>query len=294
VALDRSDFNHQVQQQQFGLQPGFWPIILNFATGAPGGTPMQVGQEYEININPCDHIWLPTIYDASIGLNPGQQTPQPTVSGITMIVTGLYGAMNNFFGNSSFSGIDPTIPGNPGALWGMNAVDLWDSSQEGTSGPECIQTATIFSLRFNSQASPWFIWSLSDFLAGGGTFLDQVFHQNGSPVGQGDCMRSISGPISRLWVKLLAPATVQMTAFLPVSQVVLLSSLGYRQQTSGAKQLSWSGNETDVGTLAADGATQSQYSVEGGGYVQTNLSTLERIALEQAGQGNTRPPDGRR
>lgn len=293
MALDRSDFNHQVQQQQFGLQPGFWPIILNFATGAPGGTQMQVGQEYEININPCDNIWLPTIYDPSIGLNPAQQTPQLTVSGITMAATGLYGAMNAFNNNIAFAGIS-LVAGGPGALWGINAYDLWDSSNTNAA---CIQTATIFSLRFNSASAPWFIWTLSDFLGGAASFLPvsgSATRHPWSVVGQGDAMRSISGPVSRLWVKLLAPATVDQTASFPLSQVVLLSSLGYRQQTSGAKQLTWGGSQDLSGDFPSDTATQSQYSISGGGYTQTNLTTVERIQLEQAGQSNVRPPDGRR
>jgi len=265
VGFDKSDFARQIQERQFGLVPGFFPIVINPANGGPGGAPMTIGESYPININPCDHIWLPTFYDASIGLNPAQDPND----GSNPIL--FQGPMNNGWNV------------NVGLPMGMNVFDVFDAAN--SNGP--VQSAVVFALQFNSNNAPWLLWSLSDLLA-------QDNQPNGNPggcgcvVGSGDAMRSISGPISSVNFKLLIPAIVAGEISMLGSQIVLMSSLGYRQETHGGKQVNYASSSIGgVNALypQANGGPSSTF-VSGGGYVQTNVNTLEHIELEKRGFGN--------
>jgi|GEM_PF-5946896 len=305
MAIDKIDFAHQVQQNQAGLPPGFFPIILNPSTGGPGGGAMALGQEYEVAINPCDHIWLPTFYDPSIGLNPAQNFNP---------VAGLY-TLAPFQGPEAFTGAPQTIP-----VAGMNIFDVNDCSSQSTGGGNPtspnVQQAAIFSLRFNSPNAPWLLWSLSNMLnTDGSAVLFSLLGSTptGALVGQGDAMRSITGPVSRLWVKYLRWAIISVydgnaqgwdfpVSSIPASQIVLMSSLGFSQQTVGAQQTAFSFAEIVSGSDGANtvksypqaNAGAGAFAVAGGGYTQTKVSTLDRLELEKRGLGSTRPPDGRR
>jgi len=273
MSLDKNDFARSIQRRQFGLDPGFFPIVISPATGGPGGTQMVVGTSYAININPCDHVWLPTFYDASIGLNPAQ-----------------YNGSSN--GRIPFQGPNASGWNFGTAPIGMNVFDVNDASQYGggavTNVP--VQTAAVFALQFNSPNAPWLLWTLSDLLA-----VDTYAFGSASAggcgcfVGSSDAMRSITGPISSMNFKLLIAAYINGYADLGASQIVLLSSLGYRQQSVGVKQSQYStapinATATDAGVFPQAQGGPSPTSFGGGGYVQTNLNSLEIEEQERRGK----------
>lgn len=229
MSVDTFDMSQQTTRVQHGLQQSFFPIIIDATLIAPG-------TEIEVNINPCDHIWMPTFYDPSLGLNPGQSTQVQ---------------------NMQFLGPDPQSPYTPG----LNVFDVID-----TFDFIALQTATIFSLRFNSPSAPWLLWGLNTMLS---------FASSGIVCGQGDTMRSISGPISRMWFKKLIPASASVSGLTnALDRIVLMSSLGFSQQTVGTQANIVNGNPgTEQGQLWG-------YSVNGGGYQTPQLNTYEQLKLQ--------------
>lgn len=280
MAQDRADFQETAASQlRGGGQPQIAAIIINPLTGGPGGSPMQLGQSYPVNFNPCDGLWLPGIYDASLGLNPQQQQPDGSLP-------------DPYLFGGSYSG-----NGGQAGLWGINAWDLWDQSQAAQGNSGLVQAAAVFALQFNSTSAPWLVWSLSDFLK-----PDVVMPviapapTSGGLVGFGDAMRSVSGPISSMNVKYLQWASAYDVSgqggivSVPASRIVLLSTIGLSQQTLGSKQNAFA----SAGLGAAGTAwpqqtlTPTQYGVGSGGYVQTNINTLERETLRSGGLGTSR------
>jgi len=275
MALDRADFANQVQQQQFGLPPTFWPIVIDPSSGAPGGQQMQLGQDYEIPINPCDAIWLPQMFDPSI-------------------YTGNY----PYFQENYAGILQPALP-ECAVQIGQNVYDVYDAGDSGT----WIQQAPIFSLRFNVPSAPWLLWSLSNIMAN--DVNPSLAGESGCYFGTSDSMRSISGPISRLWVKFLKFAYWQNqpnpapTNDPLGSAVVLLSSLGYRQSTIGVAQRSSASSPVGTNGTTVPGVFPQavtglvNFGYESGGFVQTNVNSLDRAELDLRGHGRTVRPDGK-
>jgi len=127
MSVDTADFAAQTMRLKQGLQPGFFPIVID-------ATKYSIGQEVEVTINPCDHIWLPVFFDPSLGLNPAQ-------------TLGLN--QNSFWGGPNYNRVPG--PGAGGQVVGMNIFDIW--SIVAVTGYR--QAAPIFSLRFNSVNAPW-------------------------------------------------------------------------------------------------------------------------------------------
>jgi hypothetical protein len=250
MSLDRADFAAVTTGAQAGtLTPSFWPIII-----ATIGIALQA--EIEININPCDAIWMPSLYDVSIMRNPAQPPPnlpsgwQPPYYVPDPI---------------QINGLDyPVVGCNPG--------DVYQNGQ-------LIQSAPVFSIRINSPNNPWLLFGMS-------TQLGTAYAAANAPnlvAGAGGCMRSITGPISRLWVKFSKFGTWN-SATLPKdvragivnegnSAIVLMSSLGFAQQTFEVNR-SWDLTEAGVyNTLA-----YSQ-SISSGGYSTPQLNTADRKVL---------------
>lgn len=247
--LDTFDANRQTQRLQHGLQPSFFPIVLDM-------TQLTVGTEVEANINPCDSLWIPTYFDSSLGLNPaqvvnGNNSPLPSV-----ISTGP-----NFNRSAGQS--------HGGGPVGMNIFDVMQN------GGVFFQAATIFSLRFNTVSAPWLLWGLSNLLSAD-------FEQN-FPGGQGDCMRSITGPIARMWYKKVAPALIGGQPTPSADRIVLLSSLGYSQVTAGVV----CGMTDNTGTVTTP-PSQSAYALPSGAYQITTLNSLEQEQLNLPAPGQLR------
>lgn len=250
---DTFDANKVTQRLQHGLQPSFFPIVLDMTAAA-------TGVEYLANITPCDSIWIPTFFDASLGLNPIQtQLGQPLFPP----------SVNQLVSGPNYNRISGGTGGSP---VGMNIFDAF------SVGPAIYhQAATIFSLRFNSVSSPWLLWGLSNLLST--DFGPQTY-----AIGQGDCMRSISGPIARMWYKKIAPAIINGNPNSAADRVVLMSSQGYSQQTAGVV----------CGPLDGSGATppampsQSAYGTVSGGYEITTLNSYDQLRLNLPEPGQLR------
>lgn len=234
--IDKQDFSRIIQEQQGGVAPQMWPIRLHPQSNEALFSPR------EIDINPCDHIWLPTTYDRSYGTNP----VQPALFAMIPPVA-----------------VDPAIAG-------QNLIDTWE-----TATP--FSTAPVFGLRFNSPSNPWLLWTLSSMLPLEAYGPGSV---NLFPFGGSSSMRSISGPISRLWVQWYKFATINGAPTIPASQVTLMSLLGFNQQ-SLEKQYPVAdfGGSITTGQPPVNTAT-----ISGGGYITPQLNTLERLALEATGK----------
>lgn len=246
--IDRSDFASVTQLAQGGGQPSFWPIIIN-TTG------LALQTELEININPCDAIWIPTVYDLSIQQSPGQPPPNlppgwvpPPYQPDTILINGV-----------------------EMAVVGANLADVY---QDGV----LIQSAPVFSIRINSPNNPWLLFGLSTQI---GTTWSSANPPN-LVAGQGGCMRSLTGPIARLWVKFYRFGTWQSPTLPPrvragteasgMSAIVLMSSLGYQQMTIEQVR-TWDQSATNVFTPS--GWSQA---ISSGGYVTPQLNSADRIS----------------
>lgn len=291
MSVDRNDFSKEVMNQKRGASPSFWPIVVSPDGGGFGGGQMDLNVEYEINVNPCDHIWLPTFFDPSIAINPCQS------GGASSRALGNAGTLPfqgpNALALSDGAGGARILPGYPKPVLGMNVFDVWDQAEETQDteiyGGGYAQQAAIFLLKFNSQNAPWLLWTLGDLLSQSATSFQlngyagiNSTSANYAATGQGDSMRSISGPISRMWVKYLqwanycyGGASVAMPVFSPAaSQIVLFSTLGFSELTAGAKYPGGTGGEI---------AFPNTFSLNGGGYVTPQLNTIEQALLEQSG-----------
>jgi len=265
VSLDKVDFARQIQARQFGLEPSLFSITIDPSTGGQGGGEMSLGVSYPVNLLPCDALWLPTNYDPSMGYNPCQVSP-------------------------TNPNPNPILPTEGNGTFGINAYDLWDSNP---ANQVPITYAAIFSLQFNSPNAPWLIWSLSDSAVPDGTLLppSALPAPLGGLVGQGDFMRSISGPISSMNVKFLQWAgaydesSQEAVDSIPASRIVMLASLGFSQVTGGGKAVNFS-SAAIGGQVPAAQNGPTPFSLGSGGYIQTNVNTLEHLILEERGLGN--------
>lgn len=249
MSLDTNDFNKQIRRSQHGLQPSFFPIVLDM-------TAVANGTEFEVNINPCDHIWIPTFYDVTLGQNPVVVFGAPLNAGTAII-------------GPNFNRAPPAPVFGAGSPVGMNIFDVWNGLEGFYQ-----QAATIFALRFNSARSPWLLWGLSNLLS--------TDYTNGQfAFGQGDCMRSISGPIARMWCKKIAPAFIGGVANQLADRVILMSSLGFSQQTAGAVASAVDANTAGQPPI-------SPMSISGGGYQITVLNSLESMELNLPEPGELR------
>jgi hypothetical protein len=252
MSLDTADFAMATAQGQAGSQPAsFWPIVI-----ATTGIALQT--EIEININPCDAIWMPSLYDVSIMRNPAQPPPN--------LPSGW---------DPPFYVPDPiSIGGEDYPVVGCNPGDVYENGN-------LIQAAPVFSIRVNSPNNPWLLFGMS-------TQIGTAYAAANAPnltAGTGGCMRSITGPISRLWVKFSKFGTWNSSS-LPLgvkagidnqgnSAIVLMSSLGFSQQTFEVNR-TWDLTETGAyQTLVWSNAVIS------GGYQTPQLNTADRRALHE-------------
>lgn len=232
MSFDKQNFARTVQEQQGGIAPQMWPILC------PDNGHLVLNQPYEININPCDCIWLPTTYDKSYGVNAGQGSA----------TAGMY--MAN------------------GAFWGQNPVDIFEP---GTGQWRIV--APTFGLRFNSPNNPWLLWGLS-FLLNTTAFGTAPGAHGVGPVGSMMTMRSITGPISRMWIQYYNFASAIGGAPVGMNQIVLMSMLGFNQQS---EELTWSNTDGD-GIYNAPPVPR-QTSIHCGGHRTTDLNTADLQAL---------------
>ena len=250
--IDRRDFASVTTSAQGGGLQSFWPIIIQTS-----GIALQT--EIEININPCDAIWMPTVFDLSISLNPGQPPPH-LPSGIP------FGPF--FVPDSILDTAGDEIP-----VVGANLCDVY---QNGV----LVQSAPVFSIRVNTPNNPWLLFGLSTQIA--------TAYPTANPphlvTGQGGCIRSLTGPISRLWVKFYKFATWDS---LPggnvrsgienvgLSSIVLMSSLGFMQQTIERVQ-TWDNNDPAIGGQLTGAWSQTLSS---GGYQTPQLNSADKAFL---------------
>jgi hypothetical protein len=251
MSIDQVDFAHVTTQAQAGGLQSFWPILITTA-----GIALQT--EFEVNINPCDAIWMPTIFDLSISKNPAQ--PPPNLPPGVLFPPPVY---------VPDSIID--LGGNEIPVVGANLCDVY---QNGV----LVQSAPVFSIRVNSPNNPWLLFGLS-------TQIGTAYASSNLPnlvAGQGGCMRSLTGPISRLWVKFykfgtwetMTPQAVkQGVENVGLSAIVLMSSLGFQQQTIEQGR-SWDATGVDSQSTLAWAQT-----ISSGGYTTPQLNTADRKAL---------------
>jgi len=298
MSVDKLDVASQAQQAQYGTSQSFWPIIIDAMAGGPNGTQMQIGEAYELNINPCDHVWLPTYYDPSLGVNPAQfdprtQTypPNPLNPNQDAIIFGgppqyqTFGIMN----------YSPQI--------GINIFDVYDAYQQ-----TFVQLAPMFSLRFNSPNSPWLLWGLGTNLSfdGAGT-LGGIQNGFSQLIGRGDSMRSITGSISRIWVKLLSYAEVwnnysqtEKSTSPFATRIVLMSTLGFNHQTQTTVQDKYASyfvpeyapDQPVTYTAPQVSAPILSGAFGGGGYVTPQLSSLDNLEASAKGFGTRVTAEG--
>jgi hypothetical protein len=247
VSFDKQNFARTVQEQQGGISPQMWPILC------PDNGHLVVDQPYEISINPCDSIWLPATFDKSYGTNPLQNIS----------------FTNRYFPNPAHAG--------------ANAYDVNESSVNPTppSAPylsPAIVAAPLFALRFNSPNNPWLLWGLGNGFnpASLGYWGTVTAGQTPmTPLGHSTLMRSISGPISRLWITYRAlgacwggPTPVGM------NQIVLLSSLGYSQSS-----LDHSQPVLDPFGIFLAPPPIYDFPLSSGGYRSPDLNSADLLAL---------------
>jgi hypothetical protein len=217
--------------------------------------PASLNTIVEVPISPCDAIWMPATYDKSYGTNPGQS------------ITGANGTIPAY--------ISPTIAG-------ANMVDLYDVFN---ALAYCL--APIFALRFNSPNAPWLLWGLSEFQTISASPVANAY----STRGQGGGMRSISGPISRMWIQYYRWCKQGVSSVsagadnIPASQVVLISSLGITQSTGETKGPPSNENGGGITTIVPTG--NSYRSLGSGGYYTPQLNTLDQLQLGD--RGTTKP-----
>jgi hypothetical protein len=267
--IDRRDFADVTTKAQAGALQSFWPIVIR-----TNNIPLQT--EIEINISPCDALWCPTVYDISCGANIAQ--PYAVASEV----------YSNPPGGSTIPPYfmpDPTIqprvgigPYNYTAAVGANICDVYQDDY-------LVQAAAVFSIRINSPNNPWLLFGLSTMIptryAGGTGYYPEGMY----PAGQGGCMRSITGPISRLWVKFYrfatwyelptteGQSTPPVTADpAGVSNLVLMSSLGFMQQTVERVQT------RDTRLTPPLVAAWSQ-TIASGGYQIPQLNSADKLFL---------------
>lgn len=252
MSVDQSDVSAVVKQNQQAIGQSMWPILLD-----PKVVNYQLNAEAEVTINPCDHIWLPTMIDPAL-------------------------FNNSDFANVIVNGWEPSIYGSGGlallANGGANTFPINDYS--GTAPPVF---APVVALRFNSMNNPYTFWSLGSWpllIGGDGGASGPI-----AGMGAYDSMRSISGVITRMWVKWLAFSNIETSSgagYGTASKLLLMSAMGYNETTVG--QSSQTGNlGADSTSANAPGVQTSVTTFSGGGYQTPQMNTVQRLALEAAG-----------
>jgi hypothetical protein len=340
VSIDRRDLARVIKEQQGGISPQMWPIRIS-----PAELGISLNSAMEIQINPCDLLWMPSTYDKSYGPNP-YQTPSSFVS---------------------HNCVDPTVAG-------QNICDLWEYATQGGYA-SWYQQAPVFALRFNTPNNPWVLFGLSTlmtsevfgspaappavtFFSGtavltngfatvtnpktpainnanwtlqnvqvqgqqGDLSLAQVFPGTSfgisssdpldnsviswsfrlnataqsfgnlaTPFGQTSCMRSITGPITRLWIQFYrwavtaagtGPPFPPNGPNIPASQVVLMSMLGYGHLTSESSQQYTDSSSMLGGVMPS----VSQTMLAGNTYLTPQLNAADRGELPHQQQTAT-------
>ena len=242
MSFDKQNFARTIQEQQAGISPQMWPIKL-----VPGA--LSLNSPFEVEINPCDCIWLPITYDKSYGTNP-LQTP---------------------------GGIMPYAPDSN--VFGWNVVDAFDPASPDGSGiaPNLHTAAPIFGLRFNSPNNPWLLWSLSTgMVSWRWGFEPSPALQTWQPAGSSTFMRSISGPISRMWCQFYSWTMNGGIVAPQGTQVILMSMLGFSQQSVERRQTQFS---TNSGGSRPD--PESVNIIGCGGYKTSDLNSADLRVLGQ-------------
>jgi hypothetical protein len=242
VSVDQTDFAAVSQRNRQNIGQSMWPILLD-------ATAVGVGIEFEIPINPCDSIWLPTNCDPAL------------------------------FNNSDFAAlvqaiVSPATPGNRLEQGGFNSYALIDT------GGSFVFLPPVWGLRFNTASNPRQLWGTSAVI---------LINNNSGPAflaGASDVTRSISGQISRLFATLIFPGVFNNTPSpqdSTINKVLLISSIGYRTSIVGESISTLNIAAGDIG--GSDwGIQQQNSSFEAGGYVTPQMNTAERAILENIGQ----------
>jgi hypothetical protein len=255
MSFDKQNFARTVVEQQAGIAPQMWPIKIDPGVGS---NQISLNSPFEVDINPCDCVWLPTTFDKSYGINPIQND----------------GGAKYFFA-------DPSI-------CGTNLFEVYDAG----SGFYNI-SPPVFGLRFNSPNNPWLLWSL-----GTGCTVNRTPPLNGAAVkgffrvGGTSFMRSITGPISRLWCQYYQWGMYGNGVAAPIvyayQQVILLSMLGFQQETHNFEQ-----GKQDNGAILTIAPTENYSSLHCGGYRTTDLNSADLRVLGQSPYPAAPPTSGK-
>lgn len=258
MSVDQQDLSASYAAAQSGQAAQLFPIVIPNPDPDSGGPGTLT--EFEVNINPCDNIWLPINFDYTLGYNQAQTDGY---------ITGTGGDLTPY-PPDQFENF-------PYPFMACNVFDIIDTSGEAATDGIII-SAPIWAFRFNTPNNPWLLWSLktySSLPASDGW---------GLPVGRSDFMRAINGPISRLWARLVYPCfTAQSVGghlsrevYYPGCRVVLFSSVGLSQQTCGVEGTV----DVDTKALLPSPPPYGGYTnLNSGGYVTPQLNTLQRQAL---------------
>lgn len=264
MSVDQQDLSAQWTASQTGMGNQFAPIIF-----IPNG--LRLNQEVELNIKPCDSIWVPTIYDKSYGVNPAQSYRSPVTP------------VNWDFTSASLW---------PPAILGQNLVDIFDDAPPSATQinlAAMTQQAGIYGVRFNTPNNPWLLWGLCGLRT-----WNQVMVTNGAgatqststPVGLAGAMRAINGPIARMWIKIYSYASLGYQTVntldpgdgsFSYSQLVMMSCTGFNT-TTVEQQGSPSGQ--NGGPLMGAPQTGGTSTISTGGYQTPQMNTAEREGLK--------------
>lgn len=254
MSFDKQNFARTVQEQQAGISPQMWPIMCR-----DNGS-LVLNQPYEISINPCDCVWLPYTYDKSYGVNPGQLNAQTSPFLASPAIAGAN------VSDVRFAGKNPVV-----------TTFSWAP----------LILAPIFGLRFNSPNNPWLLWGLGDptlvQASGAGRWGSGAPPDGGlMPIGGSTLMRSITGPISRLWIQYyqFALTIFNAAATTPtgLNQIVLMSMAGFSQQSFDRRSVVV--DDTADPVLLAPPPLDNGV-VACGGYHTTDLNSADLNALHQ-------------
>jgi hypothetical protein len=250
VSFDKQNFARTVSEQQAGISPQMWPIKIDIG-GFPGPTTIGLNSPFEIDINPCDCIWLPITYDKSYGVNPIQSdTTWGPRAGLP----------------------DPSVAGG-------NLIQTWESQANYYQ-----VTPPVFGLRFNSPNNPWLLWGLGTLRPGPAPLFGIETGNLGAGqfrFGGSSLMRSITGPISRMWCQYYAWGQVRYSpapddyASL-YQQIILLSMLGFSQESRDFTQPV---SNSDAVAIPSGPPPEMWSSTSCGGYRTPDLNSADLRAL---------------
>ena len=266
MSFDKQNFARSVAEQQAGIAPQMWPIKIDPGTGTGR---VSLNSPFEIEINPCDSIWLPFTYDKSYGVHPIQNDP----------------AVGYFWSNP--------------AVCGANMYEIYDTHPNGPNFPFQF-TPPTFGLRFNSPNNPWLLWGLACASMGAygtppGSSPLQAWGSTAPSVPRGyarqgaaSMMRSITGPISRLWCQFYLWAEVNGAPYAASQQVMLMSMLGFNQETREFVQ-----PVGDFQGVLPGPPAETQTALNCGAYRTTDLNSADLRVLGQSPYPAAPPTSGK-